>query len=72
MHTNYFIWLKHTFDFEEIPNIIHFIAYMHKPFLKSPIETYLQQRFKIKQQLLTSPSTSLKIQSEIIKLIMNR
>ena len=72
MHTSYFNWLKKTFDFETIPDIIHCIAYHHSPYLKSPIELYLQKRYKIKQQLLKRPDVSLKIQSEIIKLLMNR
>ena len=72
MHTSYFTWLKETFDFETLPDIIHCIAYSHSSYLKSPIELYLLKRFKIKQQLIKSPNVSLKIQSEIIKLLMNR
>ena len=72
MHTSYFLWLKKTFDFDKVPDILHFIAYNHSPYLEYPIEQYLKKRFKIKQQMLRNPDISLKIQSEIIKLIMNR
>lgn len=72
MHTSYFLWLKNTFDFEEIPDIIHFIAYSHSPYLKIPIERYLKKRFEIKKQMSNNLDVSLKIQSEIIKLLMNR
>ena len=50
MHTSYFLWLKNVFGFEETPDIIHFIAYKHAPYLKTPIERYLKKRFEIKKQ----------------------
>ena len=71
MHTSYFLWLKKTFGFEEPPDILHCIAYPHTAYLKHPINQYLQRRFEIKQQIITNPNTSLKIRSEIIKLLMN-
>ena len=72
MHTSYFLWLKNVFGFEETPDIIHFIAYKHAPYLKTPIERYLKKRFEIKKQMLRNADVSLNIQSEILKLIMNR
>ena len=72
MHTSYFFWLKNVFGFEETPDIIHFIAYKHAPYLKTPIERYLKKRFEIKKQMLRNADVSLNIQSEILKLIMNR
>ena len=72
MHTSYFLWLKNVFGFEETPDIIHFIAYKHAPYLKTPIERYLKKRYEIKKQMLRNADVSLNIQSEILKLIMNR
>ena len=72
MHTSYFLWLKNVFGFEDIPDIVHFVAYRHAPYLKTPIERYLKKRFEIKKKMLQNANVSLKIQSEIIKLLMNR
>ena len=51
LHTRYFLWLYKTFNFQEMPNLLHAVVMDHQPYLKEQATVFLKQRYDIKEKL---------------------
>ena len=65
VHTSFFNFLKNTFDFEGNVNIIHAILYTHSNSLQNIMDRYLKKRRIIKDQLLLTSNSLLRLQLSI-------
>jgi len=73
--TDYFVWLYKTFGFEKIPDIYHAIFFHMNKYLKTYIETKLNQRKQLKELIKNEINLEIRqcyeIKAELIKLMLN-
>jgi len=73
--TEYFNWLKFTFDFENTPDIMHALLFQTDDYLKQSLESKLAVRKElkhlIKHELNPHVKQNYEIKAELIKLMLN-